>query len=1201
MPRRHVSLINFFTFVTTLVFVTLLTQGALLAQVAGRLGGSVVDSTGAAVPNAQVRVFLPGGKEPVLETTTNGDGLFSFIAVRPDTYEVEASASGFAAARATAIKVNPIQETSLPPFVLQVKSTQVTVEVAAVVQGVQTANSEISSTVTSGQVQNLPVLDRQVSTLFLTQPGVSAGRGSTVVNGMRTSFANVTLDGINIQDNFIRTNSLDYIPTKTTIDQIAEITIATSNASTTIGGGGAQMVLSTRSGSNDWHGALYWYNRNSALSANDWFNNRSGVGVPFLNLNQPGGSIGGRIIRDKLFFYTNYEAYRLRQQTSTLRTTLTQSARDGNYAYKDAAGNVQSANVLALRSIQVNPTIKGLLGQMPAANSSDAGDGLNTAGYLFNARSNEDRNHYIYKGDYYLSPKHNFTGTYNFTSDKVDRPDLGDFYTTVPPVFNDNHNHLASAAWRWMVSPTLTNELRGGFNLGPSTFNVSNAYPQYLIAGLNFNSPANTYLKQGRDTNTYTLQDNASWMKGKHEVSFGFQSQYIRTAPYNDGGILPQYTLGISSSNTTGLLASELPGIRSSDLIAANGLYTTLGGIISRYDQTFNVTGRDTGFVNGATNLRRFSYDTYAGYVSDKWKVLPRLTLTLGLRYEYWARLNEKDSLVLLPALVNNDVRATLLNPSAAFDFAGNGVGRPYYNKDLNNFAPSIGFAYDLTGQQKTVIRGSYSVSYVNDDTITAVRNNLVTNVGLSATKTDVNVVGNLAAPPAVPVPAYKVPRTQVDNYAINPAGALGMPDPNLRTPYVQQYTLGVQHELKGTVIEVRYLGNHGVKLLRAFDFNQVQINVPGYLDGFRQARANGFASFNANGKFDPRYNSSIPGSQPLPFFDQLGNAGNLTNATAIASIRQGEPGTLAEYYQTNKLNGPYSFFRNPNAVAANTIMNASNSTYNAAQVDVRRRLSKGLQVQGNYTFSKVMSDTVGDGQSRFEPFLDENNGKIERARAPFDLTHVIKGNFYYELPFGAGKPFSGSHLMNQIFGGWSLSGIMTYQSGTPFSIFSNRGTFNRATRSSGTNTASIAGLNKDQLDASVGGLFMTPNGPYFLSPSVLGADNRGVNSDGSGTYAGQIFYNPDPGTVGNLQRRMFSGPWFFNFDASVAKRVVFAERHSVDIRMDVYNLPNHPAFYAGNETSSTTRFNINQTTFGRIASTLNAARIVQFGMYYRF
>ena len=239
VPRRLVLPFRLLSFVTFLIFVTCFTPSTAFGQVAGRLAGSVMDASGAMVPGAQVKVMMPGGSEALLEGTTNSAGLFSFIAVQPGTYEVEVSASGFTKTRLAGVKVSPVQETNLAPIKLEVQAAQATVEVVAVSEGVQTANSEISSTVTARQVQSLPVLDRQVSSLFLTQPGVSSGRGPTVVNGMRTSFSNVTLDGINIQDNFIRSNSLDYIPTKTTIDQVAEITIATSNASTTIGGGGA--------------------------------------------------------------------------------------------------------------------------------------------------------------------------------------------------------------------------------------------------------------------------------------------------------------------------------------------------------------------------------------------------------------------------------------------------------------------------------------------------------------------------------------------------------------------------------------------------------------------------------------------------------------------------------------------------------------------------------------------------------------------------------------------------------------------------------------------------------------------------------------------------------------------------------------------------------------------------------------------------
>src|SRR4051812_1781896 len=280
----------------------------LHAQVAGRLSGVVVDQSGAAVPAAAVNVFVTGGKEPVLKGLTNESGHFSFVTVRPDTYDVAVEAPGFTKTMLREVKVSPVQETSLPTIKLEVQSTATTVEVASDAQVVQLSNSEIASTVTSAQVQNLPVLGRQVSNLFQTQAGVSSGNNTTNVNGLRPSFSNITLDGINIQDNFTRTNGLDYAPMRTTIDQIAEITAATSNPNIALGGGASQFVLSTKSGSNTFHGSVYWYNRNSALAANDWFNNQAGAEKSRVNLNQPGAALGGRILRDKLFFYTNYEA-----------------------------------------------------------------------------------------------------------------------------------------------------------------------------------------------------------------------------------------------------------------------------------------------------------------------------------------------------------------------------------------------------------------------------------------------------------------------------------------------------------------------------------------------------------------------------------------------------------------------------------------------------------------------------------------------------------------------------------------------------------------------------------------------------------------------------------------------------------------------------------------------------------------------------
>jgi hypothetical protein len=1171
----------------------------LHSQVTGRLTGTVEDISGAAIPGAAVSLNKAGSGAPVLTTQTTSDGLYTLNAIQPGLYDLVVETAGFAKHTTRAVKIDTGRETSMQPIKMEVLATQQTVEVTSDLQSVQTTNAELSTTVTQEQITNLPAMDRQVSNLFLTQPGVSAGRGATVINGMRTSFANATLDGINVQDNFIRSNSLDYIPQKITIDEISELTITSSNANVTSIGGSAQVSMVTPSGSNEYHGGAWWYNRNSYFSANDWFNNKNGVDRPQLNLNQLGGKVGGKLIKDKLFFFGVYDAFRLKEQTPITRTILTPSARQGIFTYR-AGGEVRTANLLTLRNVQTDAYVKDLLARVPAVgNSTDVGDQLNTTGYSYNARDNETRNSYTSRIDYNLTSKHVLTGTYKYNTDVVDRADLANDYNAIPVISNDNHNNLLSGAWRWSVTPSLSNELRGGFNLGPGKFAVSNTYPKILLTNLLMSNPDNSFLSQGRDTNYYTFQDNANWIKGKHNIYFGYQSAYIRTAPYNDAGIIPQYAIGISTSNTTGLTVADLPGVTAANLNIANNLYALMAGYVSTAAQSFNVTSQNSGFVPGATNARKFTYDNYSGYIQDNWRVLPRLSLTLGVRYEYFTPLNETNSLVLLPKLVDGNVITTLAG-NATLDFAGNSVGRPLYKKDLNNFAPNFGFAFDPTGSGKTSIRGGYSIFYVNDDTISSIRNNITTNAGLSSSANLVGLTGRISTSlPPIPTPAFKVPRTLADNYALDPASAAGAPDPNLVTPYVQQYSFGLQHEIKGTIVEARYVGNHAVKLLRAFDYNQVEVKQNGFADDVKRAQSNGYLALAAKGNFLPAYDPSIPGSQPLPVFAKLSNP-LLTNATIINSIRTGEVGTLAQTYQTNGLNGSINFFPNPYILGGNTISNYSNSSYNSFQLDVRRRTRGDINFQGSYVFSKVLSDEMADSTSttRFEAFLDKNNPKIERARAPFDLTHVFKLNYVVGLPFGHGKRFSYGPIMDRIVGGWATSGFLVWQSGTPYSILSQRGTLNRGARSTW-NTVNTT-LDQSGLQ-NISGFFQTGNGPYFIDPKVINTDGRGVAPDGSPAFAGQVFFNPGIGELGSLQRRYLNGPNYLSFDAAVLKSIRISENQSVEFKAEAFNLPNHPSFYVGNESSSQTRFNVNNTTFGKITSTLNTPRQLQFSLRYNF
>ncbi len=273
---------------------------SLYAQNNGTLSGSVIDGTGALVPNAAVELQLPGGGASILQTKTGAEGVFSIPAVKPGTYDLTVEASGFQKVTLSNVHVDPGRESTLQPIRVDIAGSTQSVEVSDSPITVQSSSYEVATTISAQQVANLPVLDRQVSNLFSTQAGVASnpnGIGSTVIDGLRSQMTNVTLDGINVQDNFIRLGGLDYLPNKFTIAQVAEFTISSANAPSNYGIGATQITMTTPSGTNEVHGSGYYYNRNSALSANNWFSNQNGTEKPFLNLNQMGGTVGGPVKR----------------------------------------------------------------------------------------------------------------------------------------------------------------------------------------------------------------------------------------------------------------------------------------------------------------------------------------------------------------------------------------------------------------------------------------------------------------------------------------------------------------------------------------------------------------------------------------------------------------------------------------------------------------------------------------------------------------------------------------------------------------------------------------------------------------------------------------------------------------------------------------------------------------------------------------
>ena len=1182
--------------IRSLVCLVFVAVAALNAQVAGTVSGSVVDPSGAAVPGAVVSLRIAGTTADAFTAKTNSSGEFSLASVPPKTYDLVVDAKGFQKSVTSGLDVLPGRVLDVPPVRVSVASATQEVEVTESSNTVQTTSSEVSNTITKSQIQDLPTMNRSPLGFLQTQPGINNARGNTTVNGQRSTYVNVTLDGVNIQDNYIRQNDVDFLPNLLLLDQVSEVTVTSSNASASSGGGSSQITFVTPSGSNQFHGAAYWSNRNSALASNSFFNNQAGVKIPFLNQNQIGGKLGGRIIPDKLFFYVNYEAYRQRQQTAANATVLTPNARSGLFTYL-ANGQAQTVNVLALAGLSANPFTTSLLAKVPTTfnnfNRGDSSNALlrNTAGYQFNARDNRTRDNITGTLDYNLSERNALHVSYVYNRDLLDRPDQDATFDVAPTVSNDDATKLVSLSWRFNPAPTLTNEARAGFNLAPALFVAQPLAQPFLVSGTSFTNPVNPFLSQGRYTNTYNWSDNASWVHGSHSVSFGVQGQKVTIRNYNYAGITPSYGLAIGTGNT-GLAASQLPGISATDLSSANTLLATLAGYISTDSQLFNVTSRTSGYVNGAPNLRNYRFSDYAAYVTDTWRITPRLTAILGVRWDHYTPVDEKDALALLPVIENHNPIATLFDPNLVLDFAGSAVNRPWYSPSWHEFAPNVGLAWDIFGDGKTALRAGYGIFYVDDNLGQSLSNSITTNSGLSTTVGFTGLSGFISNnPPAINPPAFQVPRTLAQNYALNPAGnAVAMPDPGLTTPYVQQWNVGIERLVRNFVVDVRYVGNHGVKEIRGLDYNQVQIGQ--LLPAFQAAQQNGLLAQKATGSFNPSFNANIAGSQPLPFFAAMPSGGLLTNATVISDIQTGQVGELASLYQTNGLNGPYSFFRNPNTLGANMLQNFSSSSYNAAVVEVTRHTTRGLGFQASYVFSKTLSDSQNAQQTDFEPLLDMNNAKIEKARvAGVDNTHVFKANMNYDLPFGAHHRWGGNSFVNHVIGNWNVAGIWTLQSGAPFSIFSGRGTLNRAARS-GNNTVNTTDNLGELKDAFQ--LRMTGAGPYIASSSIIGSDGRAVAPDGTAPFAGQIFFEPAAGTLGTMQKALIDGPAVWDLDFKVSKDFRITERESLQLRMDSTNVLNHTTFFVGDQT-------VTSTTFGKVTSQYYGNRLIQFALYFKF
>ena len=1223
---------------TSLIFtLSALTGFAQTSQTT--VSGTVKDQNGALVAGATI-TLVDARTQAARTATSNDDGFYLFANVLSGDYQIAAEGTGFKKTEVNRVKV----DVSIPAtvnLILEAGQISETVQTTASESQavINTENAELSTVVTEKQINDLPLNGRNPIQLAALQAGVSSNTSvrNSNVNGMRGSYNNITWDGINIQENYLRGNQSSglFAQAAPSVSGVGEFTITTQNASAADGTGAVQVKLITPRGGSQYHGSLFEFWRNSALNANTFFNNAAGQPKPYLNQHQFGGTIGGPFAlprfgeggpvftqKNKLFFYAYYEETREAQQSLITRTVLSSPARSGFFTYRRQDNQqLQTINVLNLTGRTIDPRIGRLIGQTPLPNDL-AGDRINTNGFSFNSPSGSTDKLFGFRINYDPSQRHRFDVVYSRDSLAVPNDtfnNTGEPFPGLPGKGQFPKRSRGAAAWNWAPTQAITNELRAGYYHQRSLFigeEIEYEGNTRLGFPLGLTNPVQNSLTSGRNGRIHELMDNASWVRGNHLLRFGGNYRNVHLEPFSFAGVIPQYNLAFGTNNPNPLNANNLaqfPGrISTTEFNNASNLLAFLSGAVASAAQTFNVTSATSGFVSGAEQRRNLIYDLIGGYVGDTWRVRPNLTLNLGLRYEYIGPVRERDGIGLLPV----GGLESLTNPNVVIDVAGGGGNtRPFYNPDKNNFAPNLSFAWSpFKGEEgKTVVRGGYALSYVIDSVIQMAENAAIDgNQGLTSSPAPNNLSGTVSGGGLRPIdtPVFRVPRTLDDQLTLSQFPTLFTIEPNLKTPYVQQWNIGIEHEIfRNTAVEVRYVGNRGVKLLRGIDINQVKIFENGFLQDFLRAQRNlelstALNATNSAIPASPAFNPAVPGSQVLTIFPTIGRRGLFTSATGntldsgiVNLISQGQVGELVNTYVASRntyltpgVNGASlgpAFFLPANfkAGAVDFIGNGSWSTYNALQAEIRRRLSNGLYFQANYTYSKAYTDFEGS-DANFSALLDlAQGGVLEKKRQTNDITHLFKANAVWELPFGPGKRMLNvDGFLGHFLGGWQMNGIFEMRTGRPLSFISGRGTLNRNARS-GKNTA-ITTLSVQELKNAVGIFFDPVTGrPLVLDPRLIGPDGRANPA---------FFGHPTPGTVGTLHLTPVSGPGFWNFDFSMIKRTRISERTNIEFRAEFFNVFNHTNFFTGENQT------ITSATFGQVTDTFDP-RIIQFAIKFNF
>jgi hypothetical protein len=1243
--------------------------GALAQGTTSRVTGVVLDAAGAAVPDATV-TLTNEATNVSFTTVSTSTGAYAFDSVQVGTYSVTVEKAGFKKFVSTANAIN-VNQPATVDVTLEAGNIAEVVTVQSTAELVQTSTSgNFGNTVEERPLQALPIVGsrgRNPLSFINFQPGVVSGAntgGGVHVHGARDRAFNFTLDGIDINET--SAGGSNFTPLRPNPDSITQFQVVTSNFTAELGrSSGAQVTLVTKSGTNEFHGNLFDYYQTPRFQANEYQNKINTIRDPsgrIIAVPRPqfvqhifGGSLGGPIVKDKTFFFTNLQLLRTSQSIFVNRTVYTADARAGRFRFVrgglngnitagtpsvDVNGNplfpVCAAGVanpcIATFSVFNNanipltadPTTSNIIGQTPLPNNFILGDGLNTGGFAWNAPQTERQYDFSMKVDHTFNANNAMfvryaQGEQNTLCDNVNGglarfPGLPCFVDT----FRDPKNLAVN--YRRTLSPTVVNEFVAGFNRFAFSFNNPdpNADANSSVILNVPTDPLNAAptVNNLRRLTTYQLVDNLSWQKGSHTLKFGtnlrFQRHFDDRSSVANAGTRESITLSTADNPVPtgfGTRGTGTTGINTTD---RNRLESYVNDVFGRYGRVVQafVAQDNSAFAPAGTRfLNTAEYDEYDFFGQDTWKVRQNLTIDYGLRWEM--RMTPRAS---QPVLRPSQPIRVGVAPTNQITFEEGDL----YDSSLFQFAPTAGFAWDPFGDGKTSVRANYRLAW--DRTNTFVFSSFIfqnaPGVARAVTLTAADVAGGSTnALLRNGIPALNANDRTPLQFRTPPAydlGSTNVVDPDLSYPRTHQFGASFQRDVGwNSVVEVNYIGRQGRKLFGAYDANQVDINNNGFLAAFRQLQ-------NRTGASDPII------TDPNFLINRL-----LANDSRLSAGQTGAQFLLAQAIGGN--------VRLADGRVVTNIVDAGSAAQAAFLIAQGNRI-----VNGTRTAQFVIN---GFSPFFFQPFPQfvgalnvlDNNDRSRYNALEVQFSRRFTRGLAFQLSYTLAKSEdTRSYDPALTLIGRSAAGTTAtfLSSNTPYDVRDRelnwaRSDFDRRHALQGYFVYELPfGRSRSfwndlhpVLDRVIGGwelagIIQRYSGRPFTVLSGVATVSQVVQApascNGCSPDMGSIqvvngrnafftaqqqtqFFAPPAGELGNTGRNFFTGPPLFQLDMTLAKKIRFTESLNLELRAEAQNLTNTPAFDFPTAV-------ISNASFGQVGgAVVSGSRKVQLAAKFNF